>query len=309
MIKKINSNSPLLTIGLPVYNRENFIGKRLDNILSQTFHDFTILIYDNSNDSTPEICKDYVKRDSRIKHVHEDKSKIKHKGAAPSQVFAFNYVLQNADTDFFVWAASDDLWASDFLAKNVEILKKQSDVVGSIGQVKRYGPKIHEFKENTEDSFLVKKYKKFRRRFRPVEIFSIIGSSYEKRVTQFLKTQDELSMYAVFRTQPLQKSFVLTWSFVWKKNILNVLKYGKLIVTNETEWFWHTGASGVGNLFDEYKATDMYTLKTLLLPYSDYMRWFNENMGSKFVIKSMGFFTFLTIAHYIILIRSILKRN
>lgn len=305
----MNENNVELTIGIPVYNREGFIGKRLDNILSQTFQDFKILIYDNSDDLTPKICREYVKNDSRIKHVHEDKSKIKGKGTGKPQVYAFNYVLQNADTEFFVWTSSDDLWAPNFLEKNMEILKKRSDAVGSVGQLKRYGPKIEEFSINPTDSFLTKKYKKFRRSFRPIELISLVDESYEKRATKFLRTLDELSMYAIFRTKPLQKSFVLSWSFLWKKNILNVLKYGKLIVTEETEWFWHTGSSGIDNIINQYKKTDIYTLKTLLLPYLDYMKWCNKNIGSKFLIKNLGFFTVSTGTHYIILITNILRRN
>ncbi len=290
-----------------MYNRENVIGKRLENILSQTFQDFEIIIYDNSSDATQSICMEYSKKDDRIKYFHEDKSGLT--GTGKSQVYAFNYVLQKAETELFVWASSDDLWKSNFLEKNIEILEENADVVGSVGQVKRYGPKIKEFNVNKKDNLLKKQYNKFRKHFRHFGHISIIDNSYENRARKFLRTLDELSMYAVFRTIPLQKSFVLSWSFLWKKNILNVLKYGKLVVTNETEWFWHTGSSGIDNIVNQYMHTDNYTLKTLLLPYSDYMKWCSKNIGRKFVLRNLDFFIVSTVAHYILLIVNLVKRN
>jgi len=56
-----------LGIGLPVYNDEKAIGNILDCVLSQTFQDFELHIYDNcSTDNTINILKEYQKKDKRI---------------------------------------------------------------------------------------------------------------------------------------------------------------------------------------------------------------------------------------------------
>ena len=251
-----------ITIGLPIYNREKVIHKRLENILSQSFQNFELIIYDNSNDSTQEICSKFKEKDERIKYFHEEE---KH-----GIEYAFHYVLIKADTEFFVWAASDDLWASDFLEKNISILEKQSTVVGSIGQVKQYGQKIKEFDVEYADSFWKKRYKKFRKSFRHFGHVSIFATSYSDRATKFLRNHEELSMYAVFRTKSLQKSFVFG-SHIWKKIILNVLRYGNFNVTCETEWFWHTGSSGIDNPINQFKNKQI-SLQEILLPYYDYMK-------------------------------------
>ncbi len=86
----IQKNSKI-TIGLPVYNREKVIQKRLDNILSQSFQNFEIIIYDNSNDSTSRICKKYDEKEKRILYVYEETRK--------GVENAFNYVLKKADTN------------------------------------------------------------------------------------------------------------------------------------------------------------------------------------------------------------------
>jgi glycosyltransferase involved in cell wall biosynthesis len=287
-----------ITIGLPVYNREKVIHKRLENILSQSFQDFEIIIYDNSNDSTQEICSNFKEKDERIKYFHEEENR--------GVEYAFNYVLKKADTEFFVWAASDDLWATNFLEKNISILKKQTKIVGSAGQVKRYGPKIEEFEMDVMDSFWKKYYKKFRKSFRHFGHVSIFAESYTDRATKFLKIHEELSIYAVFRTKPLQQSFVFG-SHLWKKIILNVLRYGNFNVTDETEWFWHTGSSGVDNPINQFKNKQM-SLQDILLPYYDYMKWCSQNIGGKFVLRNMDFFISSTIIFYGILGINFIKK-
>ncbi len=288
-----------LTIGLPVYNRENMINKRLENIFSQTFQDFKIIIYDNSNDLTSKICKEFADRDNRIQYIFEKNANgVEH---------AFNYVLKKAETEYFVWAASDDLWSLDFLEKNISVLENQPNVVGSIGQVKRYGEKIEEFKIDLKDSFLKTFYNKIRKHFRHLNHVSIFEESYFDRATKFLRLHEELSIYAVFRTKPLQESFVFG-PHLWKKIILNVLRFGNFNVLNETEWFWHTGASGIDNPINQFKKNQM-NMGDLLFPYYDYIKWCNKNIGKKFMIKNLDFFIFSTLLYYFVLISYILKNK
>ena len=58
---------PIVSIGLPVYNGEDFLKYALDSLLSQTFRDFEIIISDNASiDLTSKICEEYKKKDNRI---------------------------------------------------------------------------------------------------------------------------------------------------------------------------------------------------------------------------------------------------
>jgi len=60
-----------VTIGLPVYNGENFLEQALEGLLSQTFTDFELIISDNaSTDRTQEICQAYA-LDTRIRYVRQ----------------------------------------------------------------------------------------------------------------------------------------------------------------------------------------------------------------------------------------------
>ena len=49
--------------------------KRLENILSQSFQAFLIIIYDNSNDSIPNICNEQSKNNHSITYIHNKEKK------------------------------------------------------------------------------------------------------------------------------------------------------------------------------------------------------------------------------------------
>lgn len=55
--------TPRVSIGLPVYNGENYLKKALDSLLSQSYEKFELIIGDNaSTDNTGNICKTYKNR-------------------------------------------------------------------------------------------------------------------------------------------------------------------------------------------------------------------------------------------------------
>src|SRR4029079_7035481 len=64
---------PLVSMGLPVFNGEQFLEQALRSLLSQTFEDFELVIFDNaSTDRTGDICRDYGARDRRITYRRRD---------------------------------------------------------------------------------------------------------------------------------------------------------------------------------------------------------------------------------------------
>src|SRR3990172_2836257 len=99
---------PVVSIGMPIRNEEKFIGRALDSLLSQTFSEFELIISDSaSTDRTGEICREYEKKDQRIKYYRNDVN------ISPN-VACRDLVLM-AEGEYFMWAAGDDRWAPEFV--------------------------------------------------------------------------------------------------------------------------------------------------------------------------------------------------
>lgn len=112
---------PKVSIGLPVYNGEDFLSCALDALLKQTYSDFELIISDNASiDGTEAICRDYAARDGRIRYVRQDENR----GIA----WNFNEVFRLSQGRYFKWAAHDDLCDTTFLARSVDILDGDSSV-------------------------------------------------------------------------------------------------------------------------------------------------------------------------------------
>jgi glycosyltransferase involved in cell wall biosynthesis len=117
------SELPRLTIGLPVYNGDNFLAKAVDAILGQTFTDFELILSDNaSTDGTEAMCRAYAERDPRVRY-HRNETNL---GAAPNynQTFALS-----KPTEYFKWAAHDDEMAPTYLEKCIAALDADPDAV------------------------------------------------------------------------------------------------------------------------------------------------------------------------------------
>lgn len=63
---------PSISVVIPVYNAEKYIGQCIDSILNQSFRDFEVLLVnDGSRDSSGKICDQYAQQDNRIKVIHQ----------------------------------------------------------------------------------------------------------------------------------------------------------------------------------------------------------------------------------------------
>lgn len=118
----MNSNLPIVSIGLPVFNGENYLEAALESLLMQTFTDFEIILSDNaSSDRTAEICQAYAAKDSRIRYYRN----AHNIGAAEN----FHRVFELSRGKYFKWAAHDDLCKPTFLERCVNILEHDPSVV------------------------------------------------------------------------------------------------------------------------------------------------------------------------------------
>lgn len=108
---------PLVSVGIPCYNRPDGLKRTLDCILGQTYKNLEIIISDNCSQN-PEmkiIGETYCSRDERIRYIRQPENK----GALNN----FKFVLKEAKGEYFMWAADDDEWLPEFIEANVNNIK------------------------------------------------------------------------------------------------------------------------------------------------------------------------------------------
>src|SRR6516164_10769129 len=116
------TRAPKLSVGLPVYNGENYLAEAIEALLGQSYEDFELIISDNaSTDGTADICRRYEKQDSRIRYIRQPLNI----GLAPNH----NFVFRQARGELFKWASHDDLYARDLLKRCVDALDEFPHVV------------------------------------------------------------------------------------------------------------------------------------------------------------------------------------
>jgi glycosyltransferase involved in cell wall biosynthesis len=153
----IMTDTPLLTIGLPVYNSERYLARSLDSLLHQTYGDFRLVISDNaSTDRTPDICQDYATRDKRIVY-HRNPVNI---GLSPN----FNRAFALSESKYFKWATSDDYWAPTMLERAIEIMESDDQIAlcypkttlvdAEGGNPEPYEDNLHLISENPRERFI-----------------------------------------------------------------------------------------------------------------------------------------------------------
>ena len=102
------SGQNLLTVALPVYNGQEYLAEALASLLAQSYANFRLVISDNgSTDQTLHICELFCRNDSRVSYIRHTLNR------GPS--WNFTYLLNIANTKYFMWAASDDLWHINYV--------------------------------------------------------------------------------------------------------------------------------------------------------------------------------------------------
>ena len=103
------SQSPAISIVLPVHNGEAFLAAALESILSQSFADFELIAVDDmSSDASPEILAAFSNKDSRVRVITLD-TNAKLPGA-------LNAGFARARADWLSWTSDDNLLHPDMFA-------------------------------------------------------------------------------------------------------------------------------------------------------------------------------------------------
>ena len=137
-----------VSIIVPMYNAEKFIGKTIESVLSQTYENWEMLIMnDVSTDNSLAVVNEYAKKDDRIMVVNTEKNMGVVKGR--------NHLIDLANGKYIAFLDADDYWHSQKLEKQIQFMKEKNAGISctEYTRVKENGEKINEVVIKSEISY------------------------------------------------------------------------------------------------------------------------------------------------------------
>jgi glycosyltransferase involved in cell wall biosynthesis len=110
----VNDDRPLVTVGLVTYARPQYLDRALASLSGQDYANLDIVVSNNCSplEDTERVCRRWVAREPRIRYFLQKRNLGLWGNAA--------FVLQQAEGEYFMWAADDDSWEPNFVSTLVQ---------------------------------------------------------------------------------------------------------------------------------------------------------------------------------------------
>lgn len=126
MVQINNNDPPLVSVIMPVYNSESYLAQAIDSVLSQTYHDYEIIVVDDgSTDHSREIALSYP----QIEYVFQ-----KNCGAGEAR----NRGIAISRGKFLAFLDSDDLWMPEKLSLQIKTFNNDPSLEIVTGYVEQF---------------------------------------------------------------------------------------------------------------------------------------------------------------------------
>lgn len=116
----MGENKPLVSVIIPVYNRENVILNALNSVLNQTYDNLEVIVIDDGSDDRTE---EYIAgiEDSRVYYIKN--------GIRSGPGAARNKGVRLAKGEYIAFQDSDDEWREDKIEKQMKVMMDKEEVV------------------------------------------------------------------------------------------------------------------------------------------------------------------------------------
>ncbi len=209
-------SEPLVTIGLPTYNRPQGLQKCLESIQRQTYRNFEIIVSDNcsTDEGVLSVIKSFRQKNNRIQYFRQEQNI----GLEEN----FNFVFFKSTASYFIWMSDDDYFDDNYVEQCVKFLEEKPDYVLCSGIARYYNDHNFLFEEKM---FGLHQKKSL---LRVLKYFSKVGKNG--------------NFYGVFRNElfvekPIKNHIGCDWSFMAKLALV-----GKLAFIDTTSY--HRSAEG-----------------------------------------------------------------
>ncbi|MHA7985490.1 glycosyltransferase family 2 protein [Rathayibacter sp. CAU 1779] len=126
-VDPVAGQSPLVTVGVPVYNGARYLEETLRALQNQELRNIEILVADNgSTDATLEIAERVAAEDERFRILYSDVNR--------GSTWNYNRLLDAARAPLFMWNAADDVILPRHLLKCRQLLVDNPEAVVAFGR-------------------------------------------------------------------------------------------------------------------------------------------------------------------------------
>ena len=207
MINEINQ-MPLVSVGIPTYNRPDGLKLLLQCITAQTYKNLEIIISDNGSEKgdTEAVARSFLSSDARVRYYKQEVNK--------GPIYNFNFVLEKASGDYFMWAADDDEFKDNYIEVCMRFLISHPDYALACGKALYY--------QEGKQIYL------------GVAMNLPQNSNYLRVLSYFSKVRDNAAYYGVMRRDqmlrvPYRNQMGSDWHF-----ISGICFMGKVIALDKT---------------------------------------------------------------------------
>lgn len=140
LTQKIGGSMGKISVIVPVYQVEAYLGRCVDSVLGQTVSDLDlILVDDGSPDGSGAICDAYAQKDSRVHVIHQ-----KNGGLSAARNTGIDFAFGNSDSDYLCFLDSDDYLSPRFLEEMLSAAEGLACPVAACGEIKSGGEPLPE---------------------------------------------------------------------------------------------------------------------------------------------------------------------
>ena len=206
-----NTSEILLTVGIPTFKRANLLERCLESLRKQKFNSFHVIISDNDNS---DLSKDVDSVFEKYKKYFQSCT-LYRQNANIGGIKNFFYLLNKANTKYFMWLADDDEITDNYILTCINELEEDNSIAAVCG---------HWYQMANQKGGILQKPQNF------------LGESSLSRVSSYIWKANDAFFYGVHRTNVLKEGFfpgyfwpnqneVLNWAYVF---LLNVVISGKV---------------------------------------------------------------------------------
>lgn len=297
----------LISIIVPVYNVEKYLGECIDSIINQTYKNLEIILVDDgSTDNSGKICDDYAIIDKRVSVIHK-----KNGGLSDARnigiEFARGYYLYFADSDDYISENAIEVLFNTAEKYNADIVKANVYIIDNLGNPiesdgdsnSTKGVAIYN-KNEAIDRFIDKTWSAWNKLYKSSihkNVLFPVGKIHEdeaimcdllQKVNKVVEIDDKLYYYRRRKGSITESDYSIKkmdWFYAWKKNTEFINENYPLYLKKTLNKFLDVSFYNLDNLLKRSKKEEAKDINNIITEIRKYKKDIILNNNIKYTKK------------------------